>query len=74
MSKRGMDFLKLWMGRHLAGPGDAPGLALRCAAVALPLGISLQEIEEESGPLETCIAAALAQLADRKDVITEDDD
>jgi len=56
MSKRGMDFLELWMERNMAGVGDAD---------ALTGGISKQEIEEEAGhPIEAFIAAALAHPAD----------
>ena len=47
MTKRGMDFLELWMERHLAGTGDAAWLARGCAADALTGGIIMEEIEED---------------------------
>ena len=61
MSTRGMVFLELWMERHLAGAKDAAEQAQRCASDALNAAVSMREMEEEVGPLETFIAAALAQ-------------
>ena len=58
MSERGMQFHELWVLANVKAGGNAAKLAVRCAADALTLGISLQEIEEESDPLEAIIAQA----------------
>jgi hypothetical protein len=74
MSKRGTDFLELWMLANVKAGGNAANLAVRCAADALMGGLSLEEIEEEAGPLKAFIAATLAHPADGTDAITETDD
>jgi 2-iminoacetate synthase ThiH len=48
MSKRGTDFLELWMLANVKAGGNAANLAVRCAADALMGGLSLEEIEEEA--------------------------
>lgn len=62
------------MAANVKAGGNAAELAGRCAAAALKDGITREEMEEEAGPLETFIAAALAHPADGGDVITEADD
>ena len=74
MSKRGMDFLELWMTANVKAGGNAAELAGRCAADALKDGIAREQMEEEAGPLAAFIAAALAHPADGGDVIIEADD
>ena len=51
-----MDFLELWMPANVEDGSNAAKLAISCAADALMGGLSLEEIEEESGPLEAFIA------------------
>jgi hypothetical protein len=70
MSARGADFLENWIQKNVtagAPPDDplsASVLAMRCIAEAAAEGLTLEEIQPDSGSLESQIFDAMVQLAE----------
>ena len=68
MSARGAEFLEAWIqknvtpGRPPDDPLDASVLAMRCIAQAAAEGLTLEEIQPDSGSLESNIAEAMAHF------------
>jgi hypothetical protein len=68
MSARGVDFLEKWIQKHVmagAPPDDpltASVLATRCIAAAAAEGLTLEDIQPDSGSVESHIAEALVHF------------
>jgi hypothetical protein len=81
MSQRGADFMTEWLRENInADAYPAPDdeqieeYAERCLAAASAEGISQEEIEEDMGAIEDCIADAMESAADAKvQRLAEDD-
>lgn len=71
MTRRGIDFLEDWVSKNVqAGPPSddplhASNLATRCIAQAAAAGIVVEEIQPDSGTLESYIAKAMLPLDER---------
>ena len=67
MKARGADFLEKWIQKNVTAgkpPGDpltASVLATRCIAQAAAEGLTLEEIQPDSGSIESHIADAMVQ-------------
>lgn len=69
MSARGVDFLEKWIKKNVpAGPPDDPlsasVLATRCIAAAAAEGLTIQEIQPDTGSLESHISEAMTHPAE----------
>lgn len=68
MSSRGVDFLENWIAKNVTAltPSDDPlrasNLAARCIAEAAAEGLTLEEIQPDSGSVESHIADAMVYL------------
>ena len=71
MTTRGIDFLEDWVSKNVkaGGPPDDPmhasNLATRCIAQAAAAGIAFEEIQPDSGTLESYIAKAMVLFDER---------
>jgi hypothetical protein len=68
MKARGADFLEKWIQKNVTA-GDPPDdpltasvLATRCIAQAAAEGLTLEEIQPDSGSIESRIAEAMVRL------------
>ena len=70
MSARGVDFLEKWIKKNVpaGGPPDDPlspsVLATRCIAAAAAEGLTLEEIQPDTGSLESHISEAMTHPAE----------
>ena len=70
MTARGVDFLENWIQKNVTSgempddPLHASALANRCIADAAAEGLTLEEIQPDSGSLESHISEAMVQLVE----------
>ena len=70
MTTRGVEFLEAWIVKNVAAlglsdePMRATNLAMRCIADAAAAGLTLEEIQPETGSVESHIADAMMRPAD----------
>ena len=68
MTARGVDFLEAWIKKNVPtgvlpdDPLSASVLAMRCIAEAAAEGLTLEEIQPESGSVESHIAEAMVHF------------
>jgi hypothetical protein len=70
MSARGIEFLETWLQKNVTA-GDIPddplhasALAMRCIVEAAAEGLTLEEIQPDSGSLESHIFDAMVHLTE----------
>ena len=69
MTARGVDFLENWIQKNVTAgeipddPLHASALATRCIAEAAAEGLTLEEIQPDSGSVESYIFDAMVHLA-----------